>query len=258
MRIEPNLDNEGMTEPAYPAARLVAPRIHAHFAQRLAKARDRGVSALASLPDVATMEALVDAAFWASLRRQEGFVPKISLAFVSPDETLHPLLFERPLALDPSALTRVAPAVERAGIHLGVWGAVGELSVWGTTRAIPAGGFVLEVAEPGLLVVKQHRGQHTGKFVNVAVLEGDKIKMIDGRATSLDCPAVLRSFLTDSPAPSADTVNVLVQLAVSIRAHRRGGVLLVVPPGTDSLIQSTTDMASSCRPRAVKELYRVG
>ena len=265
MRIEPNLDNEGMTEPAYPAARLVAPRIHAHFAQRLAKARDRGVSALASLPDVATMEALVDAAFWASLRRQEGFVPKISLAFVSPDETLHPLLFERPLALDPSALTRVAPAVERAGIHLGVWGAVGELSVWGTTRAIPAGGFVLEVAEPGLLVVKQHRGQHTGKFVNVAVLEGDKIKMIDGRAASLDCPAVLRSFLTDSPAPSADTVNVLVQLAVSIRAHRRGGVLLVVPPGTDSwresivqpisyaLSPSFTEIAYLCRENPVDE-----
>src|SRR5437867_8829212 len=181
----------GMTQPAYPAARLVAPRIHAHFAQRLAKARDRGLSALASLPDVGTIEALVDAAFWASLRREEGFAPKISLAFVSPDETLHPLLFERPLVLDPGALTRVAPAVERAGIHLGVWGSPGSLSVWGTTRTIPAGGFVLEVSAPGLLVVKQHRGQQTGKFVNVAVLEGDTIKVVDGRAASLDCPAVL-------------------------------------------------------------------
>ena len=101
-----------------------------------------------------------------------------------------------------------------------------------------AGGFVLEVSAPGLLVVKQHRGQQTGKFVNVAVLEGDTIKVVDGRAASLDCPAVLRSFLTDSPATNADSANVLVQLAVSMRAHQRGGVLLVVPPGTDSWRES--------------------
>ena len=33
----------------------------------------------------------------------------------------HPLLFERPLPLSPDSLVKVAPAVERAGIHLGVW-----------------------------------------------------------------------------------------------------------------------------------------
>jgi len=233
-----------MTEPAYPAARLVAPRIHAQVAERLAKARDQGLSALASLPDIATIEALVDAAFWASLRREEGFVPRISLAFVSPNETLYPLLFERPLALDPGALTRVAPAVERAGIHLGVWGAPGSLSVWGTTRTIPAGGFVLEVSAPGLLVVKQHRGQQTGKFVNVAILEGDTIKVVESRAASLDYPAILRSFLADSPATNTSSANVLIQLAVSMRAHRRGGVLLVVPPGTNAWHESVVQPIS--------------
>src|SRR4029077_3745459 len=107
---------------------------------------DLGLASLASLPDVSTIEAMIDAAFWASLRREEGYVPKISLAFVSPEETDHPLRFERALALEPGALTRVAPAVERAGIHLGVWHGSDDLLVWGTTRRIPAGGFVLEVA----------------------------------------------------------------------------------------------------------------
>src|SRR5262249_22543941 len=32
----------------------------------------------------------------------------------------------------------------------------------------------------------------------------------------------------------ADSVNVLVELATSMRAHRRGGALLVVPPGRTS------------------------
>src|SRR5262245_17363286 len=126
----------------------------------------------AASPDPEAIEAIIDAAFWASLKREEGYVPKISLALLSPEQATHPLRFERPLALTPRALTRVAPAVERPGIHLGVWREHGELRVWGTTRIIPMFSFVLEVAAPGLLVVKHHRDEG-GKFVNVAVLEGD-------------------------------------------------------------------------------------
>jgi hypothetical protein len=220
-----------MTTPAYPAARAVAPAVEAHFAQHAAEARRRQPTKIATTPDAATIEAIIDAAFWASLRREESFVPKISLAYLSPGETDHPLVFERRLKLDPGALAKVAPAVERAGIHLGVWpDGDGALSVWGTVRAIPPLCFVVEVAAPGLLVVKHHRGDEAGKFVNVAVLEGDQIKVVDERASSLpDCPPLLTSLLGfDSPASWVDSVNVLVQLAVSMRGHGRGGSLLVV------------------------------
>jgi len=225
---------------AYPAAKAVAPRVEAHFARHLAEARQQGQQHLASLPDVGVIEAIIDAAFWASLRREEGYVPKISLAFLSPGEAVHPLLLERPLPLDAEILTRVAPAVERAGIHLGVWpdgpDSPSDLRVWGTTRTIPALCFVIEVAAPGLLVVKHHRGEESGKFVNVAVLEGDQIKVVDEHASSLpDCPSLVTSLLGfDSPASWVDSVNVLVQIAVSMRAHGRGGSLLVVPAGTDT------------------------
>jgi len=149
---------------------------------------------------------------------------------------VHPLIFERPLPLDPSALTRVSPAVERPGIHLGVWRARNELCVWGTTRVIPTLSFVLEVAEPGLLVIKHHCSDEAGKFVNVAVLESDQIKVVDEHASTLpNCPAVLTSLLGyDSPTSWVDSVNVLVQLAVSMRAHGRGGSLLLVPAGSES------------------------
>jgi hypothetical protein len=100
--------------------------------------------------------------------------------------------------------------------------------------------FVLEVASPGLLVIKHHRGDVSGKFVNVAVLEGDSLKIIDERASSLpDCPPLLTSLLGfDAPASWAESVNVLVQLAVSMRAHGRGGALLVVPAGTETWRES--------------------
>ena len=109
-------------------------------------------------------------------------------------------------------------------------------SVWGTLRTIPTYSLVLEVAAPGLLVVKHHRGDEWGKFVNVAVLEGDVIKIVDEHASSLpDCPPLLTSLVGfDSPASWGGSVNVLVQLAVSMRAHGRGGLLLVVPRGRDA------------------------
>lgn len=114
------------------------------------------------------------------------------------------------------------------------------MTVWGATRSLPRHCCVIEVAEPGLVVIKHHRGDALAKYVNVAVLQGDQIKVIDEHASSLpDCPDLLTSLLGfDSPASWAGSVNVLVQLAVSIRAHRRGGLLLLVPKDTDTWRQS--------------------
>lgn len=220
------------TGPAYPAARIAAPRVHAHFARHTESAHEHARPA--PLPDVDAIEAALEAAFWASLRRQEGYVPRISLALLAADVAPQPLLFERPLPLSPTALARVAPAVERPGIHLGVWRSDGELSVWGTARQIPEECIVIEVAAPGLIVVKHHRGDVRSKFINVAVLEGDQVKLVDERASSLpDCPDLLRWLLGfDAPASWAAEANVLVELAVSMRAHGRGGLLLVVPADT--------------------------
>ncbi|SPF36989.1 conserved hypothetical protein [Candidatus Sulfopaludibacter sp. SbA4] len=210
---------------AYAAARTISPKLHAYFARHREEALRRGERHLAPLPNAETIEALIDAAFWASLRREETYLPRISLAFLSPSEAPHPILFERPMRLAPAGLARVAPAVERPGIHLGVWPGQDELLVWGATRAIPVLCFVLEVAAPGLLVVKHHSGEESRKFINVAVLEGDRIKFIEERA----------SGRPDPPLLSAIT---MVQLAVSMRAHGRGGSLLVVPAGTESWRES--------------------
>jgi hypothetical protein len=218
-------------EVAYPAARVVSPKVHAYFARQRGAARAAGNGRLATLPDIQAIQAMVDAAFWASLRREESFIPKISLAYLSPDEAKSPLLLERPLPLDPGLLTKVSPAVERPGIHLGVSPGPYGLSVWGATRTIPSLCLVVEVAAPGLLVIKHHSHETAGKFVNVAVLEGDQVKMIDQRSASIpDTPALLSALLgSGSPAAWITSVTVLVQLAISMRAHGRGGSLLVVP-----------------------------
>jgi hypothetical protein len=227
-----------MKREAYAAARSISPRLHAYFARHRKEALRRGETHLAPLPDAATIEAIIDAAFWASLRREEGYMPRISLAFLSREEAGYPLLFEHPLLLDANSLTRVAPAVERPGIHLGVWHEGDELCVWGTTRTIPRLCFVLEVAAPGLLAIKHHSGEEWRKFTNVAVLEGDQIKLVEKRGRP-DAPQLMRSLLGfDSPTSGNQSSNTMVQLAVSMREHGRGGALLVVPAGAESWRES--------------------
>ena len=57
-----------------------------NFARFLATARSQGRIDLGPEPDAGDIEAIIDTAFWASLRREEGMTPTISLALL-------PLLF---------------------------------------------------------------------------------------------------------------------------------------------------------------------
>ncbi|HUQ50237.1 MAG TPA: hypothetical protein VM056_05935 [Terriglobales bacterium] len=218
----------------YPLSAEAARQIYDRFAQYLASEPGDTSRLKELLPPVEVIEAIISAAFWASLRREENAIPKISLAYITPEHSKEPLIFHQPLALSASELARLSPAVERPGIHLGVWHHDGELKVWGTTRSVPRVGFVLEVVAPGLLVIKHRRLDGPGKFVNVAVLEGDKVSLLDHSPPQLShCPALLSTLLGfESPSAWVKSSNVLVQLAVSMRNHGRGGTLLLVPAGS--------------------------
>lgn len=224
-------------QPSYKAAHEVAAPIESHFAHHIVGARERGEDELAPVPDQAAITAMVNATFWASLRKEEGRSPKISLAFFQPEQISQPMFFERPLPLTAGVLTKLGPAVERPGVHLGVWrdSASGEIQLWGATRRVPNFCFVLEVVEPGLLVIKHRRFEGFGKFANVAVLKGEEIKMVDERGASLpDCPGLLAALLPfTSPGSWDHKFNLMVQLSTSMRAHGHGGSLLVVPTGSE-------------------------
>src|SRR2546423_1111780 len=107
-----------MTVPAYPAARAVAETVREHFARLSETARRKGRQGLAPEPDAPAVEAVIDAAFWASLRREEGYSPKISLAYLPPEQAGRPLTFGRRLPLTPTALSRVAPHAEMYAVAL--------------------------------------------------------------------------------------------------------------------------------------------
>ncbi len=242
-----------MSNPGYPAARLVAERLHTHFASHHLAAKEqlpynlapqRTLAPqynLAPLPDSKVIEQIIDAAFWTSLRREEQHPPRISIAFVPPEQAVPSLIFEKPLSLSPMTLTRVAPGVERPGIHLGAWQIDGNLHIWGATRSLPTLCFVVETVAPGLLVVKHRWSDEAAKFINVAVLEADQIKILDNKFSNLPgCPSVLGSLFGSDfkNFTGSESSHVLIRLAVSMRAHGRGGSLLVVPSGTDAWRES--------------------
>jgi len=66
------------------------------------------------------------------LRKEEGRSPKNITCLFAPDKSEQPLIFAERLPLSPDILTKLGPAVERSGIHLGVWHDEDELYIWGT------------------------------------------------------------------------------------------------------------------------------
>jgi hypothetical protein len=227
-----------MSQPTYPTSRAVAERLEAYFRGLCERCDGRSTGRL-EVPDARSIAAIIEAGFWASLKREEGYPPKISLAYISPESAALAMRFERPLELAARPLVKLAPAVERPEIHLGIWPGPQGLLVWGATRSVPPYCFVLEVVAPGLLVVKHRRRDSSGKYVNVAVFEGDQLKVLDLRPTPEgDSPRFDTALLRPHLDPDGTALDVLVQLAASMRAHSRGGALLVVPTGDNRWLES--------------------
>lgn len=222
-----------ISETTYLAARMISGTLERYFT--VYADHPERASVKQYLPQATIIEAIIDAAFWASLRKEEGYSPKISIALIAPEKVAHPLLFASPIRFTPHNLVKLSPAVIQPNIHLGIWHDERDLFVWGTTHDIPHSCMVIEVIEAGLLVVKHKRHEGYGKFVNIAVLKGDQVKMVDDRSLGLsDCPDLLASLL-GMPLPAAvdESINILVELAVAMRRHARGGLLLVVPPNSE-------------------------
>ena len=92
-------------------------------------------------------------------------------AFLNPDQAPEPMVFERPIALEPGALAKMAPAWNRPAFT-SAWPDGGVLR-GGEPPATPAS--VSSWKSRTRLAGHQapSRGD-SGKFVNVAVLEGDR------------------------------------------------------------------------------------
>jgi hypothetical protein len=259
---EAHLASTVVNGPAHRPGRAVATqaakKVHEYFARHWQQIRRTSRATPASAAPAQVIEAVIDAAFRVSLRREEGYIPRLSLAILAPEDAVQPLVFDEALPLTPGSLARVSPAVARSRLQVAVWRLGDQLRAWGTVRSIPLACCVIEVVAPGLLVVKHGPRERSRKFVNVAVLEGDLIKMVGDRVSATIDGSALVSALLGS-TPGLDSVDVLQELAVSMRAHGHGGTLLVVPGDGDAWRESVVHpMPYAVTPRfsALAELAR--
>src|SRR5690349_8099179 len=93
-------------------------KIHSYFAGQQSAARGRSTREDAAVPPPAHVARMLTAAFWASLHREEGWPTRLSLAYFAEGNRECSFSFSKPLPLAPKHLAKVAPAVERSGIHL--------------------------------------------------------------------------------------------------------------------------------------------
>ncbi len=90
------------------------------------------------------------------------------------------------------------------------------------------------------MVVKYRPREDSTKFQNVAVFEGEHVKVLSPQSVDVaEHPPLLRSLIEpEAPASPDDPVDVLLRIAVSMRAHKRGGTLLMVPAGSEGWRES--------------------
>lgn len=230
-----------ISEPTYLAAKMVSSVLHEHFEQQVVQVGNK-VKKNPLAPEQFVIEGIIDAAFWASLRHEEGYVPKISIAFLPPTTIgENNLVLEKTQRLTPHNLVKLSPAVILPGVHLGVWRDQDSLYIWGTTHSVPPFCFVLEVIEAGLLVVKQKNKDIGAKFINVAMLRGNQIKLVDEKQWGLfnDRPDILTALLGFPVSPEqGEDANILVEFALAMRRHGRGALMLVVPNHDEGWLKS--------------------
>jgi hypothetical protein len=183
----------------------------------------------ALLPDAPSrpqLEALIEAAFWASVRRDEGRPVSFALAYVEPEEGNTSFIFKQPVPFATEGLARLGPAIQNSDARIGVWpGDGGELKLWGyTTLDYPC--FEITVLAPGQLVV----GFVTS---NLAALFDRRAVFVDDRCLRPQAALWSQVFPPDDPRlrGRGRRVEAVLGIARAMRWHSGGGTLLVVPPG---------------------------
>ena len=141
------------------------------------------------------MSLLVETAFWASLRSEEGRATHVLLVVATLGKLPNTIAFAATVPYDESHVAKLAPAVPWGGC-LVVSEVDGELRICGSggSRTYPAlDAFTLETFEPGIVRVG------IGPLRPFAVLDGRLNPLIEG--TRIDLPHFLQKVLRKAAPP---------------------------------------------------------
>jgi hypothetical protein len=188
---------------------------------------------------------LIEAAYWASLRANEGRTIRVCVAFATKQEFQDAVALLTPVAYDESQIVKLAPAVPRDGF-LAVSAINADLQIWGFGRIGPGSwldAVTIEISEPGTLRVG------VGPFQPFAVLNGRSASIIAGTQTNFAhfLQRVLQKVLPANELFETQAVwrecMAFGDLARMIVAEGHGGTVLIVPSETGPWAESLNPFA---------------
>jgi hypothetical protein len=175
---------------------------------------------------------MIDTAFWASLRFNEGRTTRVCILVAAPGSLSTAAAFRTPVPYDESQIVKLAPAVKTGGCLLISAPIDGSLCIWGlwNSRNGPwEDSVLLELSEPGTVRVG------LGVFKTFAVFHGRSIFMVEGSGLDLSIylgQVLRRTFPADDffeAQAVAREYSALVKLTEAIVEEGHGGTVLVVP-----------------------------
>jgi hypothetical protein len=193
----------------------------------------------------ARLAELVETAFWASLRSNEGRATRVRMTIVNPEDIQDATVFTTRVAYDESQVAKLAPAVPEGGCLL-VSSCDRGWEIWGFGRSwlVPSVSAVtLEISEPGAVRLG------LGRYQPLAVLNGRSNSFL--AANSYDLAFVMKSVLRkvlpyndpfETQAVWSECVA-LKALARMIIVSGHGGLVLIVPGETGSWENSLNPFA---------------
>jgi hypothetical protein len=170
--------------------------------------------------------AAIDAALWASVRRDEGRELSFTLALADPSTCPSAMKFREAIPLSSDNISRLAPALVRGTSRLGISPApdnAERLEIWGigTVDQFPLS-FEVRVASAARLAVG------VGRF-NIAVFRGNQAEWIPSGIANF-VGLVANAFEKELDKRHRTVLAaVLVQVVAAMRYQGNGGTLLVVP-----------------------------
>ena len=185
------------------------------------------------IPSQQFITQIVDAAVWTSFATDEGNPVTISITLSPPaEDSFHTFIFDRPISFDVNHLVKLGAALENPRADISVWpDEKKQLAVWGfRTRSVDTllPTLCVEAMAPGNVLIT-----FGGK--SLAALSGNE-------AFFTDHSSLMSTIIPKLSSPidkQSDGILYLMRYmsllntARNMRAHGRGGTLLVVPENSD-------------------------
>lgn len=180
------------------------------------------------IPTRDQLAALIDGAFWTSFSRDEGNEVTVSMIFTESEKSFDAFLFDEPIPFDVKNLVKLGAALENPRADIGVWSDDdGQLHIWGfKTRSEEA-----LIANLWIQALGQGRVLVTFGGKSLGALIGNEAVFVDH--ANLMRAVIPKLSLADEEGADRMLKMVrytsLLTTAHAMRAHGRGGTLLVVP-----------------------------